>query len=403
MRHFLQYWKPNQIAIMAGKPLDHAGSAQFRRVSSGDVVWIVTVHNGRLKLLGRIRVAEVVSRDNAVRRFGEAYDAPLQIIGIEGTVLTMMEHDIQRIAAELRFESPTHPKLVLTDPNRIDGKQMQAIRKLTYPSAMLLAHEIGESEEDYEELDAQNGVRRNPPWSRDEVILALDTYFRHNPSHIHQDNPAILDLSNTLRSLAERLGQTSAPDFRNRNGAYMKLCNFLHLDPEYQGEGLSSVSAMDRSVWDQFSKRRNDLHLLAESIRATVQDVAEVLPDTSSEEDEAEFPEGALKYRQHVSRERSQRLIKQAKARAKKAHGILKCEVCDFNFGATYGPIGEDFIECHHTIPVSQLMPGSKTRVADVALLCSNCHRMVHRRRPWLGLQELRSLMQLKVSARTGA
>ena len=62
MRHFLAYWKPNQIPLMVGKPLDHAGSAQFRRVSPGDVVWIVTVHDGRLKLLGRIWVTDVVSR-----------------------------------------------------------------------------------------------------------------------------------------------------------------------------------------------------------------------------------------------------------------------------------------------------------------------------------------------------
>lgn len=68
MHHFLQYWKPDQIPLMVGKPLDHAGSAQFKRVSPGDVVWVVTVHNGQLKLLGRIRVAEVVTREDALRR-----------------------------------------------------------------------------------------------------------------------------------------------------------------------------------------------------------------------------------------------------------------------------------------------------------------------------------------------
>lgn len=199
MRHFLAYWKPNQIPLMVGKPLDHAGSAQFRRVSPGDVVWIVTVHDGRLKLLGRIWVTDVVSRKNAIKRFGDAYDAPLHIVASPQTVLTTVEIDIQHLADQLEFESAKHSKLSLEDADHTDGKQLQALRRLTYGSAMMLARELGEREEEYSQ---DNGSRRNPAWSRDEVILALDTYFRHNPSHIHQNHPAVVELSDTLRIAA---------------------------------------------------------------------------------------------------------------------------------------------------------------------------------------------------------
>ena len=41
----------------------------------------------------------------------------------------------------------------------------------------------------------------------------------------------------------------------------MKLCNFLHLDPGYSGEGLASVNTMDRSVWEQFSTKKEELHV----------------------------------------------------------------------------------------------------------------------------------------------
>ncbi len=44
--------------------------------------------------------------------------------------------------------------------------------------------------------------------------------------------------------------------------------------------------------------------------------------------------------------------------------------------------IGSDFIEGHHTVPISELKGEVKTKVKDVALVCSNCHRMLHRRRP---------------------
>jgi 5-methylcytosine-specific restriction protein A len=42
---------------------------------------------------------------------------------------------------------------------------------------------------------------RNPPWQRDEVILALDLYFTKELGSIDFKNPKIIDLSNTLFNL----------------------------------------------------------------------------------------------------------------------------------------------------------------------------------------------------------
>ncbi|EOW9267990.1 HNH endonuclease [Vibrio cholerae] len=38
-------------------------------------------------------------------------------------------------------------------------------------------------------------------------------------------------------------------------------------------------------------------------------------------------------------------------------------------------------MEAHHIIPLSELcsVDGSKTRLEDLAIVCSNCHRMLHR------------------------
>jgi hypothetical protein len=46
--------------------------------------------------------------------------------------------------------------------------------------------------------------------------------------------------------------------------------------------------------------------------------------------------------------------------------------------------LGEDFIECHHTLALSELQEKRPARIDEIALVCSNCHRMIHRRRPWL-------------------
>jgi len=57
------------------------------------------------------------------------------------------------------------------------------------------------------------------------------------------------------------------------------------------------------------------------------------------------------------------------------------CNVCKFNFEKTYGDIGKDYIEAHHLIPISSLEKGKSRFVSekDFAVLCSNCHKMIHK------------------------
>jgi 5-methylcytosine-specific restriction enzyme A len=71
----------------------------------------------------------------------------------------------------------------------------------------------------------------------------------------------------------------------------------------------------------------------------------------------------------------------------------LSCEVCGFDFRAVYGDRGDGFIECHHIKPLETLEPNANTHVRDLALVCSNCHRMIHRRRPWLTIEQVREIV----------
>lgn len=109
--------------------------------------------------------------------------------------------------------------------------------------------------------------------------------------------------------------------------------------------------------------------------------------------DDSEFPEGKETERKHKARERNQALIKRVKASFKQKHGKLYCQVCDFSFYDKYGEIGDDFIEAHHIIPLSELKGEEKTNPRDIALVCSNCHRMLHRKRPWLKRENLKNLI----------
>jgi 5-methylcytosine-specific restriction protein A len=72
----------------------------------------------------------------------------------------------------------------------------------------------------------------------------------------------------------------------------------------------------------------------------------------------------------------------------------LACEVpgCGFDFAERYGKDGEGYSECHHTTPLFELRERA-TRLDEVALVCANCHRIPHRRRPWLKVNQLATLL----------
>jgi 5-methylcytosine-specific restriction enzyme A len=120
------------------------------------------------------------------------------------------------------------------------------------------------------------------------------------------------------------------------------------------------------------------------------------------DEEEQEFPEGRVLYRLHRYHGRRGDLPRRAKALALKQFGRLACVVCTFDFFEAYGELGKEYIECHHTVPVSQLKEGTKTKVNDLVLVCSNCHRMLHRCRPWLGTKELKFLLRRANGSRWG-
>ena len=75
-----------------------------------------------------------------------------------------------------------------------------------------------------------------------------------------------------------------------------------------------------------------------------------------------------------------------------KAHGY-KCQVCGFDFEKEYGMIGKNFIEVHHIIPVSTMGESYKIDpINDLVPLCSNCHSMIHRRKPPFSVEELKDI-----------
>jgi putative restriction endonuclease len=86
-------------------------------------------------------------------------------------------------------------------------------------------------------------MAKGRPWSRDELVVAMNLYCKLPFGQLHERNPVII-------KLAEQLGRTSG-------SVAMKLCNFASLDPVQQArgiKGLSGASQADREVWTDFHK-----------------------------------------------------------------------------------------------------------------------------------------------------
>lgn len=74
-------------------------------------------------------------------------------------------------------------------------------------------------------------------------------------------------------------------------------------------------------------------------------------------------------------------------------HGVT-CKVCGFNFEDFYGEVGKDFIEVHHTKPLHSYDEALEVDpLNDLVPVCSNCHRMIHRRKNnILSIEQLKSI-----------
>lgn len=101
--------------------------------------------------------------------------------------------------------------------------------------------------------------------------------------------------------------------------------------------------------------------------------------------------EGEARLVSHLRRERRRSLVESKKNAVLAATGTLACEVCGFDFGARYGALGEGFCEVHHKKPLAEAQGASVTSLADLAVVCSNCHRIIHRSACALSVEELKN------------
>jgi len=93
------------------------------------------------------------------------------------------------------------------------------------------------------------------------------------------------------------------------------------------------------------------------------------------------FPEGELRFAfvKHRHREAAFRRAKISDVLNKTGRLICEVKKCHFDFLERYGGIGEGFAHVHHLELLSWAPPeGRKASLEKLAIVCANCHAMIH-------------------------
>lgn len=229
-------------------------------------------------------------------------------------------------------------------------------------------------------------------WTRDEIILACALTASNNWSGLDDKDSRVLALSILLNQSPVHPVKLRDAKFRNPAGVARKTWDIATQHPDYKGQKTKG-NKLDAIVLKDFLREPAKMQKLAEAIDAEIRrGDASVPSEGDPDVEDLGVAEGGLLLARHFKRERNRTLRNKKIESVKKAGLPVACEVCTFNFQTTYGPRGQDYIDVHHVLPLHASGP-TTTYLKDLALLCANCHRMIHRGNPWLTPDELRELL----------
>lgn len=238
-------------------------------------------------------------------------------------------------------------------------------------------------------------TKKNPNWTYDETILALNLYFECKRKIPSKSDNRIDALSKLLRShpFHKDFAKTSET-FRNPAGICCKLKQLNNAANSSSKDATTGMwappSKMDKQVWEDYGDKIEQVKSLAASIKEKISTL-ELHPETSEDET---FLEGKLIMTVHKERERSPKL----RESFLKKRQSLKCDICGYVPNDLPEAYKESVFEIHHIKPLA-VSGAQETSHEDLALLCANCHRLIHhaisiRKEQWIDIKKAKTLLK---------
>lgn len=382
---YLITWKPDTENKEKGWPEASLKKLYEKLRDKGDVqeVWRFSRHKG-VKPGERVYLVRQGRRGQALLGFGHIVEAP-KPSGARNARISF--EALVNPTSEKVFATQDELRSITSQPG-VWNTQSSGV--LLPPDVALALAELAKRLVPVNDQKSWPSTSSNPDWTRDELILALDLYFREPSARGSKSHPECVRLSGVLNRLPIHRAKPRGTTFRNSNGVGMKLSNFLTYDPSYIGKGLAAGSHVEKEVWKTFATDRLKLQKAAEAIVAGASELASA--GIEADEDDEGSEEGRILTRVHKMRERDSGLARKKKQKVLSLTGRLQCEACSFDFALVFGELGNGFAECHHSRPISTLKPGEKTKLSDLHIVCANCHRMLHQGKPWQSVAQLKVL-----------
>ena len=108
---------------------------------------------------------------------------------------------------------------------------------------------------------------KDPRWTREELILVLDLYFKlRNRFWKKEAEPPMLALSDYLNQLSIHPERKWNENFRNTSAVYTKLSGFASLEPDTNDKWLPASTLM-KEIWREFSQDGSALEEAVQLIR----------------------------------------------------------------------------------------------------------------------------------------
>ncbi|GAB0157622.1 DUF3578 domain-containing protein [Chryseobacterium sp. Alg-005] len=294
----------------------------------------------------------------------------------------------------------------------------------------ILENYLAEKETAFKENSLANKIRNNYPKSIEGIILDRERYkidgspgkgrwsevpwiaifdrlvtdsaqsgyypvflFKADMSGVYLSlNQGVTDIKETYKRDAAKVLRIKSLDFRNK----------LNYDSTYIDEINLEASTINAKLYESgnilakyfsLESLQSNMYNIENEILLFLQLYNELTYNDLQISDDIKDDLTAIEKKQlrlHFRIERNSSISE----KVKKNKGY-QCEACNFNFEEKYGTLGEKFIEAHHLKAISTLNMGETLLniESDFAVLCSNCHRMIHRLENTSDLQKLKSIL----------